>query len=116
MKALLFYKFRNICIKKTLWTRKTNCFTIFVHRNFRTKSHSDCEYHIAHGRVNDGQYSLIRRLSAKIFVEKQLNQHKYICNKNECTLSVCNEYVFQVCINLGTVKTNILAEVCFTSV
>ena len=46
MKALLFHKFKNICIKTILWTRNTNCFTIFVHRNFRRKSHSDCEYHI----------------------------------------------------------------------
>ena len=46
MKALLFHKFRNICIKTILWTRNTNCFTIFLLRNFRRKSHSDCEYHI----------------------------------------------------------------------
>ena len=46
MQALLFHKFKNICIKTTLWTRNTNCFTIFVHRNFRRKSHSDCEYHL----------------------------------------------------------------------
>ena len=45
MKALLFHKFRNICINTILWTRNTNCFTIFVHRSFRRKSHSDCEYH-----------------------------------------------------------------------
>ena len=38
MKALLFHKFRNICIKTILWTRKTNCFTIFVLRNFRRKA------------------------------------------------------------------------------
>ena len=31
MKALLFHKFRNICIKTILWTRNTNCFTIFLH-------------------------------------------------------------------------------------
>ena len=55
MKALLFHKFRNICIKTIFWTRKTNCFTIFVLRNFRRKSHSDCEYFIqSHGRVNEG--------------------------------------------------------------
>ena len=29
-----------ICIKTILWTRNTNCFTIFVHRNFRRKGHS----------------------------------------------------------------------------
>ena len=46
MKALLFHKFRNICIKTILWTRNTNCFTIFVHWNFRRKGHSDCEYHL----------------------------------------------------------------------
>ena len=34
MKALLFRKFRNICKKTILWTRNTNCFTIFV--NIRT--------------------------------------------------------------------------------
>ena len=51
MKALVFHKFRNICIKTILWTRNTNCFTIFVHRNFRRKTHSDCEYHKSHGRV-----------------------------------------------------------------
>ena len=36
MKAL----FKNICIKTILWTRNTNCFTIFVHGNFRRKGHS----------------------------------------------------------------------------
>ena len=46
MKALLFHKFRNICIKTILWNRNKYCFTIFVHRNFRRKNHSDCEYHI----------------------------------------------------------------------
>ena len=48
MNALVFHKFKNICtgIKTMLWTRNTNCFTIFVHRNFRRKCHSDCEYHI----------------------------------------------------------------------
>ena len=30
MKALLFHIFKNICIKTILWTRNTNCFTIFV--------------------------------------------------------------------------------------
>ena len=40
MKALLFHKFKNICIKGILWTRNTNCFTIFVRRNFRRKGHS----------------------------------------------------------------------------
>ena len=30
MKALLFHKFRNICITTKLWTRNTNYFTIFV--------------------------------------------------------------------------------------
>ena len=44
--ALLFHTFRSICIKTILWTRNTICFTIFVHRNFRRKSHSDCEYQI----------------------------------------------------------------------
>ena len=42
----LFHKFRNICIKTILWNRNKYCFTIFVHRNFRRKNHSDCEYHI----------------------------------------------------------------------
>ena len=49
MKALLFHEFRNICIETILWTRKTNCFTIFLPRNFRRKSHSNCEYHIVPG-------------------------------------------------------------------
>ena len=30
LKALLFHKYKNICIKTILWTRNTNCFTIFV--------------------------------------------------------------------------------------
>ena len=47
MKALLFHNFKNICIKTILWTRNTNCFTIFVNRNFRRKGHSPrCQYHI----------------------------------------------------------------------
>ena len=40
MRALLFHKFKNLCIKTILWTRNTNCFTISVHRNFRRKVHS----------------------------------------------------------------------------
>ena len=31
MKALLFDKFKNICISTILWTRNTNRFTICVH-------------------------------------------------------------------------------------
>ena len=47
MKVLLFHKFKNICRKTILWTRDTNCFTIFVHRNFRRYGHTQsCEYHI----------------------------------------------------------------------
>ena len=46
MKALLFHKYRNICIKTILWTRNTYCFTIFVHRKLRRKNHSDCDYHL----------------------------------------------------------------------
>ena len=40
MKALLFHKFKNICIKTMLWTMNTRCLTIFVHRNFRRKVNS----------------------------------------------------------------------------
>ena len=47
MKALLFHKFRNICIK----TRNTNCFTIFVHRNFRRKAIQTVSIILSHGRV-----------------------------------------------------------------
>ena len=56
MKALVFHKFRNICIKTILWNMNTNCFTIFVHRTFRWKSHSACKYHtvLSHGRVIEG--------------------------------------------------------------
>ena len=43
MKALLFHKFK----KTILWTRNTNCFTIFVHmRILGEKTIQSCEYHI----------------------------------------------------------------------
>ena len=47
MKALLFHKFKNMCIKTILWTRNTNGFTIFVHiGTLGEKTIQSCEYHI----------------------------------------------------------------------
>ena len=40
VKALLFHKIKNICKKTILLNWNTNCFTIFVLRNFRRKGHS----------------------------------------------------------------------------
>ena len=33
-------------LKTILWTRNTNCFSIFVHRNLRRNGIQNCEYHI----------------------------------------------------------------------
>ena len=55
MKALVFHKFKNICIKTILWTRNTNYFTTFVHRILKEiRPFKAVSIIKSHGHINVG--------------------------------------------------------------
>ena len=74
MKAVLFHKFKSICIKTILWTRTTNCFTIFVHvcTTFGEMAIQSCEDHLVlHGHVKEGPSTYIHSTEISCYAMKK---------------------------------------------
>ena len=87
MNALLFHKFRTICIKTILWTRNTNCFTIFVHANFRRKSHPDCDYHIVPRPRKWGSIIIF----SLVIIYRRPKKHFYTLQQNRYNTARCSQ-------------------------
>ena len=76
MKALLFPKFKNICIK----TMNTNCFTILYIGTIGEKAIQSCEYHKWGWRkLRSQHYSTVD----KAFIDTRTLQNIYILRSRE---------------------------------